>query len=179
MYIVGLDNGSSEFGICVIDTYKKLVNVGTAARRTKAKKFDKTVHPYELMETIELCVDKNSRRTDISKLYFGIEEFFMSRGKGKHVLPWMQGFVVGYLHSKGVTNLAYVPDDVWKKHLLGVPRPGGKQGIHPAVDAWCRNKGYTLRHMEEETGYKLTDDSYDAAGIAIFLHDNLKKVFTA
>lgn len=163
MVFIGLDSASKKFGFSLLDT-EKLTWFGTTIERTtgKSESFNSSKHPYDLWNQIEVLLPEDHKNVVI-----GIEKYFLKRGLGKGVLPWMQGFMAAKISSfyNDRVRVQFVGSQEWKKELIGF-KTSGKEFVEDYVKRQAR-----AERLKITIGTQIKDkeDTYDAMGIAYFL----------
>lgn len=175
MIYIGLDNGGQKFGLSILNTETKEW-FGTTITRTEKKSdsFNPNIHPYNLWDQIQQLLQEkaptsNGRQGLVSA---GIEKFFLKRGRGKEVLPWMQGFIAAsiYAYYDKTTRVTLVGSQEWKKELIGF-RTNGKEFVEEYVK---RQAQVNKLKINITTKIEDKEDTYDAMGISYFLWRNKK-----
>lgn len=163
MVFIGLDNGSKKFGISILDPDNKTWYANTVTRtKSKSDAFNSMVHPYDLWDQLKAMLPKKP-----TGVVIGIEKYFLKKGRGKDVLPWMQGFIAAavYEHYQSKLKVVMVGSQDWKKVLIGF-RTSGKEFVEDFVNRQARAEGLKL---SIGTQIKDKEDTYDAMGIAFYL----------
>lgn len=160
MRVVGFDISSTNVGISIIDSTKKKVFCTTLSRtKYKGKKFDRTLHPFQLVDQITKLVKKHNI-TDGDIIF--VEEYNVGRTRGRDVVPWVQGFIIGVLaYHLGLNKIFYVHQTDWKEVLRG-RGAGGKEGVEEETYIKCKDHKWKL---DVEV---IKEDTFDAFGVAYF-----------
>lgn len=170
MVYVGIDNGSKKLGISFIDTESRLWYGTTLLReKGKASKFDPATHPYQLWEQLEHALNEFAPKKLLHDkgIVVGIERYFLQPGRGKAVLPWLQGFMMSgvYLFYDKKLKAEVVDFDAWKRVLIGY-----KTIAKEMVEAFVYRRAQTENlKMKIDTPLEDKQDTYDAMGISYYL----------
>lgn len=171
MLQVGFDAGSNLFGLCAItegDSPGQGRVYLTAIPRPypKAMRFLKEAHAAPVAMEIVDRVRAWMNEAGETRVTLNVEEYFPGRGSAQWVVPWLQGYVVGYFiremkTTSSIVQLNYVMPITWKKNLIG-KKTNGKEMVEDRVRTVCHQKQWKISSDSKE------QDQYDAFGIAYY-----------